>query len=158
MIRPLRIRTLLLRAVPSLIAIAALSGCETGATGGYDPALQDRAGHTLIVTDASEYQSGATVRMRLTNKTGRRVTYNLCRSRIERGNDDDWRPVQTSLGEACTAELRTLSPGQSVTYAFKLPTLRRGAYRIATDLDDPQGRARIVATSNTFALAGDGSD
>ncbi len=154
MTRPLRIRTLLLRAVPSLIAIVALCGCETGTTGGYDPALQDRAGHTLIVTDATEYQSGATVRMRLTNKTGRRVTYNLCRSRLERGSDDNWHPVQSSLREACTAELRTLSPGQSVTYAFTPPALRRGVYRIATDLDDPQGRARIVATSNAFTFAG----
>lgn len=155
MTRRLRNRTLLSRAVPSLIAIATLCGCETGTTGGYDPALQDRAGHTLIVTDAAEYQGGTTVRMRLTNKTGRRVTYNLCRSRIERGSDGDWRPVQSSLAEACTVELRSLSPGQSVTYAFKLGSLRRGAYRIATDLDDPQGRARIVATSNAFTIAGD---
>ena len=145
-----------MRAIVSLLAVIAMSGCEYGG-GTAGPLRQGFEPPTLIATERPTYSAGRDVSFRLTNRTGTAVGYNLCRSRLERlDGDGGWRPIMASLGEVCTAELRTLRPGQSVTYAFKTePKFRPGDYRIATDLEDLQGRTRFTAVSNVFPLTRD---
>jgi hypothetical protein len=84
----------------------------------------------------------------------------LCRARLERSESDVWQPIMASLAQMCTAEIRTLRPGQGVTYTF-LPegsSIRRGDYRIAADLEDVQARTRLLAVSNTFRIARESGD
>ena len=144
-----------MRSILALIAIVAASGChQAGMTGPLGPGSDPPS---LIATDRAAYTAGSDITFRLTNRTAVGVGYNLCRARLERRDGEgDWRPVMYSLGEVCTAELRTLRPGQSASYAFKTePKLRPGHYRISTDLEDLQGRSRFVAVSNVFTMSHD---
>ena len=110
----------------------------------------------LIATDAERYMPGATITFRLVNRTSSAVGYNLCRSRLEhRLSDGDWQTVHP-VAEICTAELRTLLPGQTATFSFTSNNrLRRGEYRITTDLEDLQRRSRVLAVSNPFSIGRD---
>lgn len=145
-----------------LVTLAALSGCQQqGSTGpvdsgiAYDPNSPGGPVMQLITTSAESYASGAAMSIRLTNRSGRSIGHNLCRARLERRGDDDvWRTMMESLAEACTAELRTLRPGQSITYSFRTaPSARPGQYRISADLQDLTSRLRFIGVSNTFSLA-----
>lgn len=108
---------------------------------------------TTIQTNAPTYASGAPVSIRLTNRTGRTVGYNLCRARLERLFENEWEGAQASLAEVCTAELRGLRPGQSASFVFTPDyTLREGQYRVRTDLHDPMGGPPVEALSNAFTL------
>lgn len=113
-------------------------------------------GDNLMTTDAREYANGSVVTVRFTNRSGRALGYNLCRARLERlDGEGEWRPALTTLGEVCTAEIRTLRPGQAVTYSFRAePKGPRAAgdFRISADLEDLQARTSFVAVSNTFRL------
>jgi len=142
-----------LRALVSVAALLAATACEhTGSQGDYQAQSTDFP--VMMQTDAASYEGSAPVTVRLTNRTGRRVGYNLCRSRLERLNDEgDWRETHSTLAEVCTAELRGLAPGQSATYSFRTdPRSRRGQYRIRTALDDPQQRGRLDVVSNPFTV------
>jgi len=144
-------------------ALLGVAACEqTGALGGdwgrggY-PQAQSSEDPIMMQTNAANYRAGEPVITRLTNRTGRRVGYNLCRSRVEQRNDEgDWRPVPAAEGEVCTAELRSLSPGQSATYSFRLArSSRPGPYRIRTTLEDLRGGPRLDVVSNAFSLTRD---
>jgi hypothetical protein len=138
----------------SIAALLAATACEhTGSQGDY-PQGQSTDFPVMMQTDAASYEGNASVTVRLTNRIGRRVGYNLCRSRLERLNDEgDWRETHSTLAEVCTAELRGLAPGQSATYSFRTdPRSRRGQYRIRTALDDPQQRGRLDVVSNPFTV------
>ena len=145
-----------------LLVILLGAGCESG--GGqvesgitYDPNSAGGRIVELLATNAKTYEIGAPISVRLTNRTGRGVGYNLCRSRLERLDDDGvWRLMVDGLADACTAELRTLAPGQSVTYTFRsAPSARPGQqYRVSTDLQDLKASLRFIGVSNTFALSG----
>ena len=153
-----------LRVLLALVGAAAISGCQQPGAGGpdsgiaYDPNSPGGPIVSMLATNAAAYARGAPISVRLTNRTGQSVGYNLCRARLERRGDDDvWRPMTESLSEPCTAELRTLRPGQSVTYTFRsAPRARPGQYRISTDLQDLSARLRFIGVSNTFALSSDG--
>jgi hypothetical protein len=151
--------------VIALVSCLALAGCEATAPGSYgyppntyppDHVISGTEG-TLLRTDAATYISGSVIRMRLTNRTGRVVQFNLCRSRIESGNSEgDWSVVAPALADACTMDLRTLAPGSTVAYQFKHGALqRRGNYRIRTRLEDTVGRTYVDAVSNTFQIRRD---
>lgn len=154
----LRRRNFFTRLPVKLAMLILLAGCES--PGSYD----DRVGHELpggrrapigpdemIRTDAYTYAPGATVHLRLTNRTGRAVSYNLCRSQVQRRTGDDWTAIQQSLREVCTAELRGLGPGQSATFSFPLPPIvRSGPFRIRTVLTDARGGQPVEAVSNAF--------
>ena len=144
-----------MRAILSLIAIVAVSGCHQAGVSG--PLGPDSEPPSLMTTDRATYSGGSQVAFRLTNRTGAAFGYNLCNSRLERRDGEgDWRAVMGSLAEMCTAELRTLLPGQSVTYAFKTqPKFRPGSYRIVADLHDPRRNSRFAAVSNTFTISHD---
>lgn len=153
-----------MRAFLSLVAIIAMSGCNQFGGGAYYPGTQSGAAtpvvDTLLTTDAREYAMGAIVTVRFANRLGRALGYNLCRARLERFDaDSQWSTVRTTLADVCTAEIRTLRPGQAVTYAFKAEPegrWRAGDYRISADLEDLQARTRFAAVSNTFRLTRDG--
>jgi hypothetical protein len=154
-----------MRSLTKLAIVLVLGGC--GHPGGYgdqpgygDATVYDRfggrhtpTGYEMIWTDADAYDGGTRAAMRLTNRTGRTVTYNLCRSQLQRHVDNEWRAEKPSLAEVCTAELRTLRPGQAVTFQFAMPGgVRNGTYRIRTELHDPRGGPPAEALSNTFTL------
>jgi len=149
-----------MRALAILAAVIAMSGCSQPGTpgSGYEGGSNVPIADTLITTDAQEYRPGDLITIRLTNRLGRSIGYNLCRSRVERLDveNGEWGAAVRSLAEMCTAEIRTLGPGQAVTYSFRLTVnLRRpGRFRVSTDLDDRQARTRLIAVSNTFFLAG----
>ena len=145
-----------------LLAVLLVAGCESG--GGqvesgvsYDPNSAGGRVVQLLATSAPTYEVGAPINVRLTNRTGRGIGYNLCRSRLERLDDDGvWRLMMDGLADACTAELRTLGPGQSVTFTFRsAPSARPGQqYRVSTDLQDQKANLRFIGVSNTFSLSG----
>lgn len=146
-----------------LLMVVVAAGCE-GQGGApvdsgisYDPNSPGGRIVQLLATDASTYEKGAPISVRLANRTGRSVGYNLCRSRLERRDDDGvWRLMMDGLADACTAELRMLRPAQSITYTFRSsPSARPGQhYRISTDLQDLTARLRFIGVSNTFSLSG----
>ena len=141
-----------MRAFLKLAILIALGGCQ-------QPGPYDRPAGlptTSITTNADTYRAGAAVSIRLTNRTGRAVGYNLCGAKLERMHDNDWQEILSSLGEVCTAELRGLRPGQSATFVFTTPPgARGGTYRIRAALHDPQGGAQLEAISNLFTVARD---
>ena len=145
-----------MRLLLTVIALLAVSGCHhasIAASGGGSGSAVEH----LLSTDSSHYAGGSTITLQLVNRTGRPIGYNLCRSRLERSDSEgDWRPALSSLGEVCTAELRTLRRGERASFAFRTePRLRRGSYRITTELEDLQARSRFVAVSNTFTITRD---
>lgn len=110
----------------------------------------------MIATDAAEYNASTLISLRLTNRTGRTVGYNLCRARLERQTGDGWQEIRASLGDACTMELRGLRPGQSATFTFRTATQTPpGMYRVRTELHEQQGGATIEAVSTIFRIFGD---
>lgn len=131
-----------------------IAGCEqTPMIGHGSPPHADEAPQ-LMRTDAREYTTGAPVTVALVNRTPRALHYNLCRSRIERRSEDDWRTAREALAEVCTAELRTLLPGATATFAFSSAQhLRTGEYRVSTELHETDGRGSFRAISNTFRLS-----
>lgn len=149
--------TSFVRLAVGVFALLAVAACEqTGPRDGY-PQAQSTEPPVMMQTDAASYAAGTRMSVRLTNRTGGPVGYNLCRSRLERRNDEgDWRQAQPALAEVCTAELRTLSPGQSASFAFSPSSQsRRGSYRVVTPLDGMYGRPRVDVVSNTFMLTRD---
>lgn len=142
-------------------AAATLAGCEgpSGAVDSgisYDPNSPGGQIVQTLATGARTYVSGGPASVRLVNRTGRSVGYNLCRSRLERRDDGNvWRTMTESLAEACTAELRTLAPGQSIVYTFRIaPQARPGQYRVSTDLHDLAAKLRFIGVSNLFDVEG----
>jgi len=155
-----------MRAILAAVAIVAMAACNQGGGAGSDYGsygAHRRSGmniaDNLMNTDAREYVTGSIVTVRLTNRSGRALGYNLCRARLERlDGEGEWRPALTTLAEVCTAEIRTLRPGQAVTYSFRAAPQgrsRSGDYRVSADLEDLQAQTRFVAVSNTFRLTRD---
>jgi hypothetical protein len=112
----------------------------------------------MMDTDSRMYPIGARVSLRLINRTGRPVRYNLCRSSLERFNTEgDWRMARETLEDACTAELRTLGPGQSAQFSFNAQTRAPpGEYRVRTTLEGLADGSRLDVVSNRFMLTRDG--
>jgi hypothetical protein len=112
----------------------------------------------MIDTDRQSYPMGARVSVRLVNRTGRIVRYNLCRSSLERqSTEGDWRQARDTLADTCTADLRTLGPGQAAEFAFNADTRRQpGEYRVRTTLEGVGDGARLDVVSNRFVLTRDG--
>jgi hypothetical protein len=122
-------------------------------------ASQSASTMLTLATDAQSYAPGAPIVVRLSNGSRTRLGYNLCRASLDRNIDDDWRQVQPTLGEVCTAELRTLAPGQTATFSFRTDRqTRRGQYRIRSELNDAQGGTGVTALSNSFRVEGNDSD
>ena len=148
----------------SLTAIAlvlSLAGCQqSGPSAGYPgyDAAQVSDLPRMIDTDQPSYPMGSRVSIRLVNRTGRAVSYNLCGSSLERlHSEGDWRPARETLADTCTAELRTLAPGQAAAFTFDAQTRSPpGQYRVRTVLQGFGDRARLDVVSNSFMLTRDG--
>jgi hypothetical protein len=112
----------------------------------------------MLDTDLRSYPMGTRISVRLVNRTGRPVRYNLCRSSLERLNTEgDWRQARETLADTCTVELRTLGPGQIAQFAFDATALRQpGEYRIRTGLEAIVDGSRLDVVSNRFMLTRDG--
>jgi hypothetical protein len=135
-----------------------LAGCQAGGydQGPYTGSAPYPHAMQMISTGARTYRVGAPISIRLTNTTDRVVGYNLCRAKLERSHDGDWQEIMASLAEACTAELRSLRPGQSATFAFRTPASARGGdYRVRVFLEDQRAAQRVEAISNMFMLQRD---
>jgi hypothetical protein len=150
-------RTRLL-ALMLLVQTVVLSACEQTAPIYTPAAAIAGAESATFVADNLTYAAGAPVTLRLTNTTPRAVSYNLCRSSLERHTEDDWVVVRP-LAPACTAELRTLLPGQAATFTF--PTDRQdrnGDYRVRSELYDPATRTSAIILTRNFRLNREDSD
>ena len=147
-------------------AIMGTAGCEVPGEYGYgsyghNPGYtsQSSAGvagatadNPLFSTNEKEYRSGGFVNVSLNNTTRGVMNYNLCRSTIERF-DGGWRPVHP-VSQSCTAEVRSLYPGQSTTYTFQFPPLLDdGQYRVRTNVG---GRALVTNSFVVRRVANDG--
>jgi len=141
----------------SLVAIVAavtMAGCEQPGPqiGGGPSGPKSIEEVEMLRTDRPSYDRGGPVTVRFTNRLNLTVTHSLCRSRLERRNNEgDWVGARSSLSDMCTAEERTLRPGQSVTYSFRMEG-QSGTYRVLTDLGQMGGISRVVAISNLFTL------
>jgi hypothetical protein len=112
-----------------------------------------------LTTNSQTYPPGDAITLSLANRSRTALGYNLCRASVDRKIEDDWREVQATLSEVCTAELRTLYPGQSAAYSFRTDrVIRRGQYRIRSELVGTPGGARVTALSNSFMIQGNDSD
>ena len=115
--------------------------------------------HVTLATNSKTYSPGDEITVILVNRSRTPFGYNLCRAGLDRYIEDDWRQVQATLVEACTAELRTLYPGQRAAFSFRTErVLRRGQYRIRAVLSDTPRGTRVTAISNSFMLQGNDSD
>ena len=91
--------------------------------------------------------------MTLTLRNGDRqqIGYNLCTSALETSAG---RPVPSN--RVCTMELRTLGPGRSATYSYKLPVnMADGSYRFLTQVEWMQSGRRSGVRSNSFEVRSD---
>ena len=155
---PVRRQRLYMRGFLTLMALVAVSGCHhasVAASGGGSGFPTEH----LLSTDSPRYAAGTAVTVQLVNRTGRPIAYDLCGSRLERRDGEgEWRLVLDSLGEVCTAELRTLRPRQVAAFTFKPQPRSRGEYRIRSYLEDLQARSRFEAVSNIFTIERSDSD
>ena len=141
----------------TILVSASLGGCEqplpsSGPAGGAQ--FGETAEPVMIDTDAASYALGARVSIRVVNRTGRPVRFNMCTSKLETlGDDNVWRVVRESLGEDCNARVVTLAPGQAVVNTFTAgPVLPAGRYRIRAALTDLDGVPRLDVRSGMFTL------
>lgn len=142
------------RAVLAAALVLALAGCETPMSSGVGTA-PGRPDGTLEVlrVDGAEHARGGPLSFRLVNTTRSPLGYNLCRSTLERQDDDHLWRAMVEVAEACTAEIRTLPPGAAADFSFRIsPRARPGIYRIATDVHDARANVRLRAVSNTFRV------
>jgi len=147
----------LIRKLRVLVLPLALLGCEQ--MGSYDAKSYSPGDERqMIVVDVPSSDPGSPATIRLANTTPRTLGYNLCRASLERQVGDDWAPHQKMLAEACTAEVRLLGPGQTATYSFRLPQVKRGRYRVRAALYDQVSGTSMDATSTPFLIGRDVSD
>jgi len=142
----------------SLVAIVAavtMSGCEQtgGQIGGGPSGPKSIEEVEMLRTDATNYDRAGPINVRFTNRLNVTVSHSLCRSRLERRNNEgDWVGARSSLADACTGDERMLRPGQSVTYSLQVDRGTAGTYRVATDLGQMGGISRVLAISNPFTV------
>ncbi len=115
-------------------------------------------GEVDFATDSDRYAAGEQVAIRLTNNTETSLGYNICFAflKLEAYVDGEWSTINAGLGPdditACTAELRSLRPGESAESVAHLPIdLSSGTYRLTHDVE-VNGSRRTVAT-NPFEVS-----
>lgn len=129
------------------LALAALMlSCRASA-----PSDEPIAGPRLATTFPTYGQAGE-VTLELTNHGPGMVGYNLCDSQVERLAGDEW-VRQHPVAEVCTRELRTLAPGDTATFTFRLDAdIPAGHYRVRTRTEQMDSGERAPLVSNTFAV------
>ncbi len=125
-----------------LLALA-LGACELLSASGDD---------VRFTTDRAAYQPGASVELRLENRSNRTVSYNLCNSRLHQLSDGGWQPAPEP-DRACPAALFPLEPGQRATASLPLlDSLATGTYRFETTLYRSERNTVERAGTNTFSV------
>ena len=138
----------------AIVGLVTMSGCEQPGPvlGGGPSGPKSIEEVEMLRTDRANYERAGPITLRFTNRLNVAFGYNLCLSRLERRNGDgDWVGARSSLTDGCIAEQRTLRPGQSVTYSFKIEG-QAGTFRVANDLGQMGGISRVVAISNPFTV------
>jgi len=139
----------------AIVAAVTMSGCEqTGPQLGGGPSGPKSIEEVeMLRTDAPSYDRGGAVTVRFTNRLNVALAHSLCRTRLERRNNEgDWVGARSSLTENCRGDERTVRPGQSVTYSFRIDGGTAGTYRVLTDLGQMSGISTVVAISNLFTV------
>jgi hypothetical protein len=141
----------------SVLVGVSLAGCEQPMPRNVPstvPQIGQTAEPVMVETGASSYALGARISMRLVNRTGRPVRFDVCTSTLETINDDNvWRAVGKSLGEDCNSPSITLAPGQAIAHTFTAgPYLPAGLYRIRATLLGLDNASRYEVRSNNFML------
>ena len=127
------------------LMLAGMMACSTVP----DTSQSDAATVGGVTLTAEE--TGAEVRLKLTNQSGQPVGYNLCSSRLMRRSGDSWTNVPT--GVMCTMEIRTLATGASDTFTHTMPSAATaGEYRYETRVEMPMGGSGTQVASNSFEM------
>lgn len=108
----------MLRPVPLIVAII---GCAA-------PVPEADVPDVVLTVEPAQVAPGDSVTVQLTTTLGDGVGYNLCSSTLERRIANDWQAVPSD--RICTMELRTLVPGDTARFTFRLSVgLEPGEYR-----------------------------
>lgn len=138
-----------LRRMVLVLGAAGLAACSSPVDA--DPQPEGVA----FAVDRDAYAPGDTVSARLVNGSELPLGYNLCFSTLERQEGGGWTVADEPL-MVCTAELRTLRPGESVGHRRALPAgLARGRYRLRTHVEHPVPSGnRAEVRSAAFTVGG----
>lgn len=167
-----------MRALLSLILVAAAVGCQTRPSADGDTAVApssdspaattpapDSAPITtaiLVRTDKQQYKPGETVTLTLENHANETHAFNPCHRVLERQSGTQW-TVVPEPGRICTMEAWLLEQHATRSGPTELPeTLEAGQYRIAVPLTPERPGAApgsvqgVRAVTEPFAVTGQG--
>ena len=115
------------------------------------PPQPEPVGDIALTVSPEETTEDSTVTLALRNGSKQQIGYNLCTSTLQTAAGRD---VPTS--RVCTLELRTLEPGRTDSYRYRLPVnMAEGSYRFATQVERmPDGGMHSVR-SNGFTVRPD---
>jgi hypothetical protein len=103
------------------------------------PSTNEAHAPVVLELDRTRYAPGASVRLRIVNRSGLGYGYNACTRVIERQLGSSWTRV-AEAGRACTMELRILGPNETATQQVELPRpLPAGDYRLVLSLSREEG-------------------
>ncbi|MEM1126029.1 MAG: hypothetical protein AAGI71_05205 [Bacteroidota bacterium] len=144
----------------ALAVLMGLAGCtflDLGQAFGPDDAGTD----VFFSTAASKYAATDSLTIRLENRRGQTVEYNLfdaCLS-LQRWEADQWVTLDVTEwlppDRGCDLIAFVLEPGATVTRSFTVrEALARGFYRLGTEVGVGPGPFELIWT-NTFVIRGD---
>ena len=94
----------------------------------------------VLRTDRAQYAAGDTAILRLVNRSGESIGYNLCLHLVQHETDDGWVDTLYANGDGCTLQMYLLRHGDSDTYPAALDReAPAGSYRF---------RARVYLGGN----------
>jgi hypothetical protein len=136
------------KALPVLL-IAACTAGQSGSGGG-----AGGLANVDLSVGREQYDPGDAILLTLANHSPNQVGYNLCSAALERRvGGGEWHEAPQRLIDACTMELRTLVPNETVTYRHSLPSaLPAGQYRVRTRVEAPLGRLLVNVSSAPFMV------
>jgi hypothetical protein len=106
------------------------------------------AGGVELSALPAETRANSTVTLTLSNGSDEQVGYNLCTSALESAAG---REVPTN--RVCTMELRTLEPGRTATYGYRLPVnMLDGSYRFASQVHRMESGEIVTVRSSGFTV------
>ena len=110
----------------------------------------------VLETDQTTYAPGAKVMLRLGNESLQPLGYNLCFSKLQRLEGQDWVVVQrpdSAPREICQAYMAMLNPGSTASSFRSLyDPLPEGEYRFLTDVHGDWDKKRVELVSNSFRV------
>lgn len=135
----------MLRRLALMTLLLAPLGCATAT----DPDDEAAAGVRLEV-ERSHYRAGDTLVVRLVNRSGQPVGYNLCASSREQWTGAEWR-LFPSL-RICTLELRGLEPGATAEHREVVSAGAPGRNRVVTTVELMSDQRAVPVASEPFTV------